>query len=46
MTTISDFSILPNGFDNLVSAIDVVNATLTDNLNQLSKVSCGNSIYI
>ncbi|KAL3997119.1 SNF2 N-terminal domain family protein [Acanthocheilonema viteae] len=38
MNTTSSFTILPNGFDNLVNSIDLVSATLTDNLNQLSKI--------
>ncbi|OZC06757.1 hypothetical protein X798_06243 [Onchocerca flexuosa] len=32
------FSVLPNGFDNLVNSVDLVSATLTDSLNELSKI--------
>uniref|UniRef100_A0A0R3S288 Helicase ATP-binding domain-containing protein n=1 Tax=Elaeophora elaphi TaxID=1147741 RepID=A0A0R3S288_9BILA len=38
MNTVSGFSVLPNGFDNLVNAIDLVSTTLTDNLEQLNKI--------
>ncbi|CAG9541033.1 unnamed protein product [Cercopithifilaria johnstoni] len=37
MSAISGFSVFPNEFDNLVNSIDLVSATLTDNLDQLSK---------
>ncbi|MCP9259975.1 Transcriptional regulator ATRX [Dirofilaria immitis] len=38
METINGFAILPNGFDNLINAIDLVSATLIDSLDQLSKI--------